>query len=452
MRLLQVFAPLDQQAVLRAFSRADHDGRRGRDAERTRTGDDQDRDEEDERLGDGVVVDELPNEEGEARDQDDRGDEHGRHAVREPLDRCAGHLGVFDQLDDLIQRGVGSDAGGPDPQEAGLVDRRPDRRVPDPLLHGNRLARDHRFVDRGGALDDRAVDGDPFAGADDEEIVDLDELPRDLFLLPVADHVGGPRGQVHELTDCVAGSPFRELLEVFSQEDEADDYRGRVVVRPLVREGDARKREERDDRAVGPRRRRPNRDQDVHVRAAVPERVPGAVVEPPSGDELHGRRQDEEDEVHGPLEPREPPANPLAEPDHEKGEADPQAERREALETRDLLRGRGERLHARVRAEVVPPSPNKCGEVRPLVHVHATDRIRRHRSLGRSYNRPQRGAVYLLCLLQMKRPQMTLCLRLSGTCQKGPAPAGQRTSPAASASSGAPRASSPVPATARGRS
>ena len=264
--------------------------------------------------------------------------------------------------------------------------------------------------------------------------------------------MGRPRREIHELADCVAGSPFRELLEVFSQEDEADDYRGRVVVRPLVREGDARKREERDDRAVGPRRRRPNRDQDVHVRAAVPERVPGAVVEPPSGDELHGRRQDEEGEVHGPLESREPPADPLAEPDHEQGETDSQAQGRQALEPRDLLRGRGERLHACVRAEVVPASPNKCGEVGPLVHVHATDRIRRHRSLGRSCNRPQRGDVYLLCRLQRKRPQMTLCLRLSGTCRRGPAPAGRRTSPAASASSGAPRASSPVPATAQGRS
>src|SRR5207302_764650 len=103
----------------------------------------------------------------------------------------------------------------------------------------------------------------------------------------------------------------------FSQEDEADDYRGRVVVRPLVREGDARKREERDDRAVGPRRRGPDRNEYVHVRAAVPECVPGSVIEPPSRDELHGRRQDEEDEVHGLLEAYEPPANPLAEPNQD---------------------------------------------------------------------------------------------------------------------------------------
>ena len=116
-RLLEVLTALDEEAVLRPFPCAHHDRRGGRDAERTRTGDDQDRDEEDERLGDGVVVDELPNEEGEARDQDDCGDEHGRHAVREPLDRCAGHLGVFDEFDDLIQGGVGPNAGRPDHQE-----------------------------------------------------------------------------------------------------------------------------------------------------------------------------------------------------------------------------------------------------------------------------------------------------------------------------------------------
>ena len=452
MRLLEVLAPFDQEAVLRPLPRAHHDRRRSRDAERARAGDDQDCDEENEGLRDGVLVEELPNEEGEARDQDDRGDEHGRHAVREPLDWGPRYLGVLDELDDLIQRGVGSDAGRPDRQEAGLVDRRPDRRVADRLLHGNRLARDHRFVDRGGALDDRAVDGDPFAGADDEAIVDLDELHRDLFLRAFANHMGRPRREIHELADRVAGPSLRELLEVFPQEDEADDYGGCVVVRPLVRERDPEDREERDDRAVRPCCRGPDRNQDVHVRAAVPERVPGPVVKPPSGDELHGRRQDEEGEVHGPLEACEPPADPLAEPDHEQGKADPQTQGREALEPSDFLRRRGEGFHARVRAEVVSSSADERGEVRPLVHVHATDRIRRHRSLGRSCNRPQRGDVYLLCRLQMKRPQMTLCLRLSGTCRKGPAPAGRRTSPAASASSGAPRASSPVPATARGRS
>src|SRR5439155_26797919 len=185
---------------------------------------------------------------------------------------------------------------------------------------------------------------------------------------------------------------------------------------------------------------------------ALPERGPGPVVKPPSGDELHGRRQDEEGEVHGSLEASEPPTDPLAEPDHEQGKADPHTQGREALEPSDFLRRRGEGFHARVRAEVVPPSPNKCGEVRPLVHVHATDRIRRHRSPGRPCNRPQRADVYLLCRLQMKRPQMTLCLRLSGTCRKGPSPAGRRTSPGGLASSGAPRAASPAPATARGRS
>src|SRR5256885_6769558 len=58
------------------------------------------------RLGDVLHLNELPDEEGKALDQDDRGDEHGLYTLRHPLDLCAGHLCVLDTMTELIQRGV----------------------------------------------------------------------------------------------------------------------------------------------------------------------------------------------------------------------------------------------------------------------------------------------------------------------------------------------------------
>src|SRR5205807_9525316 len=70
---------------------------------------------------------------------------------------------------------------------------------------------------------------------------------------------------------------------------------------------------------------------------------------------------------------------------------DSQAQGRQPLEPRDLLRGRGKCLHARVRAEVVSSSADDRGEVGPLVHVHAADRIRRHRSPREIVQSPATG-------------------------------------------------------------
>src|SRR6266571_1941106 len=74
-RLLEVLAPFDQQAVLRAFPRPDHDRRRSRDAERAWAGDYQDRDEEHEGAADRLAERKDPYQEDERRDPDDRGDE-----------------------------------------------------------------------------------------------------------------------------------------------------------------------------------------------------------------------------------------------------------------------------------------------------------------------------------------------------------------------------------------
>ena len=54
------------------------------------------------------------------------------------------------------------------------------------LVHRHRLAGQHRFVDRGSALADRAVDGDLLAGPHPDDIADLDIFDGNLDLYAVA--------------------------------------------------------------------------------------------------------------------------------------------------------------------------------------------------------------------------------------------------------------------------
>ena len=75
--------------------------------------------------------------------------------------RCSGArdaLRLCDQRDDLRQQTVRADALGATITSAGLVDRRADDAIARALVHRHGLARQHRFVDAGTAVEDAAVD------------------------------------------------------------------------------------------------------------------------------------------------------------------------------------------------------------------------------------------------------------------------------------------------------
>ena len=79
-------------------------------------------------------------------------------------------LRPLDELHDPGERRVAADVGGPHDERAGRVDRRADDLVAGRLRGRDRLAGEHRFVDRRGALDDDAVDRDLVARADAQEV------------------------------------------------------------------------------------------------------------------------------------------------------------------------------------------------------------------------------------------------------------------------------------------
>ena len=112
-----------------------------------------------------------------ASDEDERHEDLG-DPVGQALDRRLRALGALDEVDDPGQRGVAPDAGRAHDERAGRVERRADDLVARPDVDRDRLAGQHRLVDRRAALDDDAVDRDRLARPDAQQVADRDGLER----------------------------------------------------------------------------------------------------------------------------------------------------------------------------------------------------------------------------------------------------------------------------------
>ena len=203
--------------------------------------------------------------------QDGRDEDLG-DAVREAGDRRLRALRALDELDDPGQRRVAPDAGGAHDERAGRVDGRPDDLVAGTLDGRDRLAGQHRLVDRRRAVDDDTVDRDLVAGTDAQQVADDHGVERDVLLDRAAHDAGRLGLQRSEPPDGARRPDLRAGLEPATEQDEPDDDRGAVEVGGGL---EARvlheRRRERQHDAVGPGGARADRHERVHV--AVPWRA-----------------------------------------------------------------------------------------------------------------------------------------------------------------------------------
>jgi hypothetical protein len=298
-RRLERFRRTDEDTVLRSLTRPDRDGERGGEPERAGAGDDEHCDRGDEREDERRRRSDVePDDEGRDREEDDRGHEVAGDEVGEALDRRLRALRLLDQMDDLGEHRVLADAGRPEAEGARLVDRRPDDGVPRLLRHRDRLARDHRLVDRRATLDDLAVNGDLLAGANDYDVSPLDLLDRHFLLAPVAKDAGRSGLEADELPDRLARSRLRPRLDQAPEHDQGEDDADDLVVdlAQVLGEGTGN---ERDDEAVEEGGRRPDRDERVHVGRAVAKDEPAGSVDGPARVDHDGGRESElEPAVH----------------------------------------------------------------------------------------------------------------------------------------------------------
>ena len=194
---LERLAAADEDPGLRAAAGADHDRGRRRQAHRAGAGDDDDADER--RRGRGSAA---------ARD---RPTNQTANVPRPPRSRTIGTntsairsasrwIGALEPWARSTSSTIRARAVSRPTRVArmtkrpGRVERRPDDLVARPDRDRDRLAGQHRHVDRGAALDDDAVDRDAFAGPDAEEVADA-RPPRAATSRSVAvrDEPGGRR-------------------------------------------------------------------------------------------------------------------------------------------------------------------------------------------------------------------------------------------------------------------
>jgi hypothetical protein len=167
------------------------------------------------------------------------------------------------------------------------------------ILHRNRLAGDHGFVDRASALAHDAVDRHLLAGPHPQAVARLDAVERHVLLAAVVAQAPGRLGrEPQQGLDGVGGLAARLELQDLAQQHQGDDHRGgfeidrdRAVGGPECIGKDARRDSGRQAVEVGDAGA--EADQGEHVEAAIHDRSPAALEEREATPKDDRRRQDQ---------------------------------------------------------------------------------------------------------------------------------------------------------------
>ena len=265
---------------------ANHDRHRRREPKRTWAGDYEhghgvDHRVRQTRLG----ADQKPNYEGQQRDCEHGGNKISRDFVGKRLDRRTAALSIPHHLHDARKYRVAADALRPHQEAARCVQRAASHDVPNPLLHRDRLASYHGFVNRRPAFDQNAVYRYLPARSHTQHRARGDSRQRHLALFAIIDNACGLRGEVEKRTYGAAGLGASAQFEHLAKQDE-DDYHGRrfEIYRrfsTICRNWENVWRKNRH-RAVNISRANADGDQREHVQMPCDDRTPTALEERPT--------------------------------------------------------------------------------------------------------------------------------------------------------------------------
>ena len=227
-------AALDQHPAPRGAGDRRHNRNRRRDHQRTRAGDDQQRE-----RAVGPHSEFAPTRVGAGNDNrrhdgEERRENHHRRrvafrkAIHECLDRGAAALRLLDEMNDARERAVGRRPRRADLERAGAVDRARINFVARGFLDWQRFASHRRLIERRVTRHDDAVSGESVAGPHDDDVAGLDVARRHAQLVVAAAHqrVGGR--QSHQRSDRAAGPPDAPRFEPLRRAEQPHD-RGRLT-------------------------------------------------------------------------------------------------------------------------------------------------------------------------------------------------------------------------------
>src|SRR5215203_3236945 len=229
---------LDQDVVPGSDARAHGHGGRRRQAEGVGASDHHRRDGERHGRNGRGATEEVPGEEGDDAGADGQDHQVLCGPVGQPLARSLGVLGLLDEIDDLGQRRVRADGGGPEAHATAAVYRARDHGVSGPLGDGNALPRDQRLVYARLAHYDLAVHGHLVAGPEHNGLVEAHLAAGYLHLFAVPDHPRLRRHEVEERPEGVAGAAPGAHLHPVAEEYEGDQHGGGLVERLAAQKGD----------------------------------------------------------------------------------------------------------------------------------------------------------------------------------------------------------------------
>ena len=249
----------------------------------------------------------------------------------------------------------------------------PTSAAPPPFLDRDRLAADHRLVDRAAPAHHYPVDRNPLARAYAQHVADLDVGERDILLATARNAVRDRRREAQQRAERragpVAGPQFQHLSQ---QHQHDDDDRGVEVRLHAARHPEPGRKQPGRDRgrhAVGEGRSHAERDKREHVGAAVDYRRPPALEERSPRPEHHGRRERKLNPVGG-------------------GAADQQ---RHALAEQHL--GHRQQKHRRADGRADAKAPRHVRQLRTLRRAGSyRERLERHAA---ARARPRLGLTHL---------------------------------------------------------
>src|SRR3990172_3245836 len=143
---------------------------------------------------------------------------------------------------------------------------------------------------------DSAVSADALARADEADVAHLDLVGRDLELLAVAEHPRPFGLELHQLADRLRGAAAGHRLQVAAEDDEGGEQGGRLVEGGLFA-AEARAGPEGVDDGDKVGGADAGGVEEVHVRHAAPQPVPGVHEELPPGADDYGSGEREQEQL-----------------------------------------------------------------------------------------------------------------------------------------------------------